>query len=347
MTAADPVLTEAAARYGLAPEELFPLPGGHVARVLGFTRSGCDYVLRISPPDPEINLVSTRAVLAFLQYLAKGTPEKPGGAAVPRPVSSSAGRLVESIPDPEQPGGLPYLATAFVRAEGALAEELPVEQWDGALIEGIGRAVGRFHALSREYVPADPALDRPGWEEVGSCFNPLSQLAQAADPASPHHWVLAKRETILAAVRRLPRTPDCYAIVHSDLHFGNFYFDFARRSVSMFDFDDCAYGWLVMDIAMNLLDALVLYRQPDRAAFAERFLRHYLRGYREENTLSDGWIARMPLFLKLLEIGLYLQVAELYDPADQESWVGRFMAGRKANIEGDAPFVGGKWSIVD
>ena len=46
------LLTLAAARYGLAPEQLRPLRGGNFAATYGFTQEGMDYVLKISPPDP-------------------------------------------------------------------------------------------------------------------------------------------------------------------------------------------------------------------------------------------------------------------------------------------------------
>jgi amicoumacin kinase len=327
------ILAGSAACWNIDPDSLEPLPGGHFAQVFGFTQNDRAYVLRITPPDSYVNLSATQAMLAFQNYLLAG------GAAVPGPVPSRSGQFIERVPDPNHPHGPPFLATVFTRAQGALAEALPVEAWDAALIENIGQTVGRLHYLSRSYASPGAALERPHWQHGQNCFNPIAELAAAQDPTSPHHWLLAHRAAVLDEIECLPKTSDVYAIIHADLHFGNFFFDFERRTVTILDFDDCAWGWLVMDIAMNLLDALVLYHGQDRSSFARRFLGSYLPGYRAENPLTPAWVDRLPLFLKLLEIGLYLQVADSYDPQDPDSWIGRFMSGRKESLQQGLPFV--------
>lgn len=331
------MLNTAASRYDIDPQTLTPLPGGHFNQVYGFERGGSAYVLRLTPPDAEINLEATRASLAFMKFLAGG------GVQVPEPVESPAGLLVETLADPANPEGRPYLASVFGRAAGALAEEMPVMVWEDALLEEIGRAVGHFHARSAAYHPA-PGLDRPRWDELGCCFNP-GEISAASDPASPHHWVLEKRAAVLEEIDRLPRSPGLYGIIHADLHFGNIYFERQPEagappwSVTLLDFDDCAYGWFAMDTAMNLLDAAVLRGARDWDAFAAAFLPHYLRGYRREHPFAADWLERLPLFLKLLELGLYLTVADDYDPNDSQSWVGKFMAGRRERIQADLPVV--------
>jgi Ser/Thr protein kinase RdoA (MazF antagonist) len=94
---------------------------------------------------------------------------------------------------------------------------------------------------------------------------------------------------------------------------------------------------------MNLLDASVLRASADIEAFANMhefahaFLTPYLRGYRSAHPLDPEWLAHLPLFLKLLEIGLYLMVADDYHPQDTDSWIGKFMANRRARIESDVP----------
>lgn len=357
--------------FGIDPQSITPLPGGHFNQVFSCKRSGEPdgraYVLRLTPPNEETDLHATYTILAFLKFLAGG------GIQVPEPVESLAGLLVEAIPDPANPGGPPYLASVFARAAGFLAEEMPVMVWEDSLIEAIGRAVGLFHACSSQYRP-QPALDRPHWEQGGSCFNPPGELAAAASPDSPHHWVLEKRAAVLAEIERLPREPGSYGLIHADLHFGNVYFE--RRaapegcggapvppenneaprtagaqgttsdpsgastwSVTLLDFDDCAYGWYAMDIAMNLLDAAVLRAPEDWDQFAAVFLIPYLRGYRSAHPFAPEWLAHLPLFLKLLEIGLYLMVADNYNPQDHESWIGKFMAGRRERIAANLPVV--------
>ena len=119
----------------------------------------------------------------------------------------------------------------------------------------------------------------------------------------------------------------------------NLFVDVAHNKVTILDFDDCAYGWYVMDVAMSVFDLVVLYPGPDTKDFAARFMNSYLKGYTAENDLSAFWISQLPHFLKLLEIGVYTQVYQFYDPKDADPWVGKFMAGRKDRIEQDVPYV--------
>jgi hypothetical protein len=84
---------------------------------------------------------------------------------------------------------------------------------------------------------------------------------------------------------------------------------------------------------------VVLYPGPDKEPFAHRFLANYLEGYRTEMPLDTFWLGQLPHFLKLIEIGVYYQVRGIYDPQDRESWVGRFMPGRRERIEHGVPYV--------
>ena len=61
-----------------------------------------------------------------------------------------------------------------------------------------------------------------------------------------------------------------------------------------------------MDIAMLLFDVLVVSNQPDRQQFGQRFLTNVLRGYIPSMPDSAFWVKQLPLFLKLLEISLFI-----------------------------------------
>jgi amicoumacin kinase len=322
------VVDYAASCYAISPAQLEPISGGFFNRVFQFSRDDGVFMLRITPPNEEIDVQATRAILAWMHFLGQG------GASVASPVLSVHHRLVEVC---EGEDGR-YLITAFLKAPGVVAEELSREQWSDALYQELGRAVGRMHALSRTYVPPDPTLRRPDWDQIVNCFNP----GQTLDPSQ--ETVAEKRGQILTAVQALPQHPDGYGLVHTDLHCANFFVDLATETVTIFDFDDCAYGWFVMDVAMFIFDLLVLYpgSEVDKQAFATRVLTRYLRGYLAENRLSPFWINRLSLFFKLLETGIYTQVYRHYDPArpDQsDRWVRTFMADRRRRIEAGVPYV--------
>ena len=309
----------AAAVFGAAPSTLFRLGGGNFSEVLAFTRQGRACVLRLTPPDPEINLGSLLSSLAVVDHLARG------GVAVPAPLRSLDGSLVVEISSEDGP----VLVSAFEKAPGVRGEELSADSWDTARIALLGGAVGRMHARGASYRPASPELARPAWDQVGNCFHPREE-AQG-------ELLRLRRAEALAAVQALPRSPDAYGLIHTDLHGGNFLFDLESQRITLLDFDDCAQGWYGMDIAMSLHDFCVLSAESDKDSCAARFLRAYLAGYLPEHFLAPAWLERLPLFLKLLETGLYCQVAPFAAEADPDSWTGRFMAGRQERIESAAP----------
>lgn len=318
-----PFIDAAARRYGVAAADLTPMVGGHATHVYSFTHGGKDCVLRITPPNGEIDLPAMRAILPWMHFLAAG------GAAVVAPVRAQSGHLIETI----EQDGQTYIAVAFERAPGIRGEELTFNQWNDALFTRLGQTAGKMHALAKAYTPPSADLKRPDWDAAANCFHPPEQF-----PPS-EALVAEKQARLFEYVQTLPKDRDNYGMIHADLHGGNFFVDVDTHTITVFDFDDCAYGWYVMDIAMSVFDMLVLYPGADKEAFAVRFLQSYLKGYRAENTLSAFWLGQLPYFLKLLEIGVYAEVRTYYNPADADSWVGRFMANRTARIENDVPYV--------
>ena len=320
----DTLLALAAQRYGLTPEQLHPLRGGNFATTYGFTREGADYVLKVSPPDADLDAAAMRAIWAWVHHLDAH------GASVAGPIPSMAGRLVEAI---EQEEG-PFLATAVRKAPGILAEELPYEQWSDALFRAWGRTAGKMHAIAQTYAPEDPALRRPEWDQGGNCFSSTIPDALANTAIAHHH------AQVRATLSTLPKDPSSHGMIHTDFHAANFFVEPETGVITVFDFDDCSRGWYAMDIAMALFDVLVVYPRQDRLAFAEHFLGQYIEGYLLEEPLDAFWVAQLPHFLKLLEINIYTQVYAGHDPADTTSWVGKFLAhDRKGRIERGEPYV--------
>ena len=319
---ASSLLTAVAARYGIAPSELTQLSGGHFAWVFGFRRPGQDCILRITPPNEDASLNSTRQILEWLAFLADH------GGPVSCPIRSLVGSLIEILDYADQT----YLSTAFEKAPGILAEEMLPEDWNDVLFQSLGRAVGSCHRIASQYLPLADSR-RPPWDQPTNCYNPLDAL-HGADAI-----LLAKRRSVLEALACLPKDAENYGLAHMDLHFANFFVDAASSKITFFDFDDCAYGWYLMDLAMLLFDALVVYGGADREKFARHFLEHLLRGYLPQKSLDRFWIAQLPLFLKLLEIGLYIILYRDYDPAESDGWASKFMPGRRERIEQDIPYV--------
>lgn len=312
-------LAQAAALYGVPASALRLMRGGHYTHVYRFSKDGADFVLRLMPRGEDQELIHLQATVHWLQYLVEG------GALVPEPAPTKNGSRVESILHE----GQEWLVMTVSLAPGILAENLGLDRWDPLLFQELGRTVGTVHALSRKYIP--PAgLRRPDWDASVNLFN---------HPAPEHEWLACKQAAVLDRIRKLPRGGEDYGMIHADLHFGNFIIDFSTRSITLIDFDDCAYGWFVMDLAVLLFDILVLYEGEERLEFAREFMIHLLSGYRSQSSISRFWVEQIPLFLKLLEINLYADLLYLEKTDHIDPWVAKFLPGRREKIEGDVPYV--------
>ncbi|MCP4427142.1 MAG: phosphotransferase [Chloroflexi bacterium] len=319
----DAILHEAQRRYGIKPENSKNL-GGFESYMYEFalsdsdSDSDSDYILRIAHSKrrtPDL----IQGEVDWINYLAAG------GAGVARAVLSDNDHLVEMIEDGQ---GGHFLATAFVKAPGGNAWQN--EQWNERLWVEYGRLLGRIHRLSKEYALPNLAWKRPSWDDpimrVENWLPPEEKLAQE------------KFVAVIEYLQSLPQDPDGYGLIHQDAHGGNFFVD-ADYNITLFDFDDCAYGHYVYDIAMALFYAIT--NRSDAAEFGPEFFSHFMRGYRRENQLDSKWFAEIPHFLKLREFDLYAVIFRSFDldKLDEHPWVAAFMKGRKEKLEGDVPYV--------
>lgn len=317
------ILQQATRLYGTKLSQITPVTGGHFADVYEFTREQEKVILRISPTDEYIDIQSTRSMLEWMAFVANHD------GPVSRPVRSQQGNLVETIRN----GNQDFLVVAYEKAPGMLAENLPPQDWSDELIQTLGCTLARLHRIAQVYLPVSAELKRPEWEQGGSCFNPRESMKNA-DRA-----ILQKRNKVLDTIKCLVKDCEGYGLAHLDLHFGNFYVDAARKNIVLLDFDECAYAWYMMDIAMLLFDVLVVYNGLEPIQFGERFLLNLLKGYHQQKRLSKFWVSQLPHFLKLLEIGVYLMLYRSYNPVTADAWVGKFMPGRRERIEQELPYV--------
>jgi Ser/Thr protein kinase RdoA (MazF antagonist) len=153
-------LSIAASLNGLSELDIQPMRGGHFAHVYSFRWEERDYILRLTPPNEDVDAQSQPSLLAWMAYLATH------GASVPAPLVSRQNNLFEVIPSVDGK----WLATAFTRARGVLSEELPLEQWNGSLFRTLGKAIGKVHAIARHYDPLD-GLSYLQWDGGSNLFN--------------------------------------------------------------------------------------------------------------------------------------------------------------------------------
>ena len=56
----------------------------------------------------------------------------------------------------------------------------------------------------------------------------------------------------------------------------------------------------------------------ERKSFMEHYMEQVMEGYSLENSLSDEWLERLPMFIKLIQAEEFLHYAQYLDEPDDE-----------------------------
>jgi Ser/Thr protein kinase RdoA (MazF antagonist) len=310
------ILDAALQRFAIDPARLRELDGFE-SFLYEYERDGEGFILRIGH-SLRRSVEMIQGEVDWINHLAAG------GAGVSRAIFSASNRLVEAIPDGQ---GGSFLATAFVKAPGRAPGN---EDWTPGFCETYGRLLGRIHALSRVYDPP-PGGRRPHWDDPLNIADLWRYLPPGEEAAR------RSLNDVISHLRALPVEPAGYGLIHQDAHTGNLFLTEDGR-ITLFDFDDCCYGWYIYDIAMVLFYGVMW--QPDPVAFTGYFMSHFLCGYRSQNDLDPAWLVELPAFLKLREIDLYAVIHDSFDLDHlNDPWVTGYMRGRKERIDAGRPYL--------
>jgi len=318
----DEILKTAMQRYDIAEGKIQAL-GGFESYIYGFEGDGGDFILRIAHSIRRSETL-IQGEVDWINYLAAG------GVPAAKAVCSADGNLVEAIDDGQD--GV-FLTTAFEKASGGPPGK---DNLSSDFFSDYGKVIGKMHALTKSYRPSNPAWKRLAWDAPGNLD--IESWLPASETS-----VLEKSQQLKTTLRALPITTDAYGLIHQDAHAGNFFID-ENGQITLFDFDDCVYGWFIYDIAMVLLYASMWGQ--DSVAFTGRFMPPFLQGYRQENQLDTAWLKEIPHFLKLREIDLYAVIHRSFDLENLDPWCTYYMNGRKEKIKNDVPFIGYDWETL-
>lgn len=317
------ILQEAMERYNIAANHIRQL-GGFESFIYEFRLGSREYILRISHSlRRNKNLI--HGEVDWINYLANG------GASVAKAIESKNGNLVELIDDSYSGQ---FLTTAFVKAKGQSPYAVG---WNPQIFETYGKLLGKIHKLTKQYKLSNPDWKRPEWDD------PIMQDIERHLP--PGEEVISKKYSeLMEHFNSLPRDRESYGLIHYDAHGGNLFIDEAGN-ITLFDFDDCAYGWFAYDIAMVLF-YIVIGRQ-DIPGFTHEFMQCFLKGYSKENKLNPIWLSEIPNFLKHREIDLYALIHRSFDINNiKDQWCARYMYGRREKIENDVPYIDYSFNLL-
>ncbi|MHC1747111.1 MAG: phosphotransferase enzyme family protein [Cellulosilyticaceae bacterium] len=273
------------------------------------------YILRISN-EPFNKLEQYEAEMDYVNYLSEMN------ANVSHVIPSVNNRLVEVINTHDNC----HFVSLFQKAKGHLPKLDNPSEWNAVLFYRWGKTMGKFHTLTKDYHPTKSVFKRKQWCEE---FN-------------------LKKEAILYSVWKqlidvmntFPKDQDSYGLIHNDFHHYNFYI--FEDYLTVFDFDDCLYHWYAYDIAIALYHALQTIpfsKTKERIAFGINFIKNFLKGYLEENTLDRKWLDRLPLFLEYRRICSYYFISNLWTEEKRNDSQQTYLKNMKEAIEQRIPIV--------
>lgn len=307
------LLGEILCRYGLSREAKL-LSAWH-AFTFDVHRGGARYILRMTANNHR----STAEIEGELDWM---TQVRADGIAVPQAIRSNRGRWIECIDGADAR----FSAVLFERLNGKMVSEA---DWNLGLFGKWGALVGRLH---RADAKAQVGVSRAIWSD--SDFLNIEAYIPDSLPE-----VKASARELIAAISDLPRDRNSFGIIHADVYQDNFFL--SHDGLELFDFDNCEYGFFVSDIAISLYAALWRLRpQADPQSFAEDFLSAFLEGYNREFNLPPRQLSRLPLFLRLREVFIYVVARKMLDlenltPIQAKLLTdrGRRIAARKAIVD--------------
>jgi Ser/Thr protein kinase RdoA (MazF antagonist) len=288
------ILREAAERYGVTKEKLTKVHDSvsmekdratSEKSLYQYEHQGTNSVLRLTIPQyVDFELIPGEA--DWINYLADN------GVRVPRAIPSEKGNLVEIIEVDDSS----CAAVCFEKVEGKPIDFNDSGEWNGELFAEYGRTIGKMHALTKRYDPADKSLSRMQWHEQDWLD---SHLLPAKSP------VRRKCEELIQALHTLPKDRDSYGLIHGDAHPWNVLLH--EGKIVLTDFDFCEQSWFASDIAIILFYAVMApIEGMDRISFGAHFMENFVEGYREENSIDALWLERIPSFLRLRMISKYI-----------------------------------------
>ena len=288
---------------------------GLLERIGGFEnllyRSPVGRVVRLTHTSRR-TVAFVEAEFAFMDHLARH------GVPVVAPIGSTNGRLVEEL---TTDAGQTLVAACMTEAPGGIRRS---PGWTPTEIETYGSLLGRMHAAAASF---RTEIRRPDWTD------PIFDVGLGSDTTDPE---LQQRLAEIKAAASKNLAGGTGLLIHQDAHLGNLFITDSGE-ITIFDFDDCAYGTPVHDVAIVLFYWVLGHEDPPEEA--RRFLGYFLKGYERHASLTSGWATGADLFLSYREIDIFWLV-ETEEPEESSPAELRFMTGRRQRILDGVPYLG-------
>ena len=290
------ILREAANRFGVANNKLTKLHDSlkiHKGKTFiekslyAYERAGKSFLLRLTRPD-YVDFELIKGEVYWINYLADNE------VRVPRAIPSEKGELVEVIEVEDSS----FAAVSFEKVKGRRIDFDNSDEWNAKLFGRYGQTIGRIHALTKRYEPADKSLTRMEWYEqdwfdIDKYVPPSESLSRK------------KCHELIRMIHALPKDRNSYGLIHGDAHPWNLLLH--NGNIILTDFDFCEYNWYVSDIAVALFYAIMApIEGMNRISFARCFMQNFMHGYSKEESIEACWMRQLPSFLRLRMVSKYV-----------------------------------------
>ncbi len=200
--------------------------------------------------------------LEFLEFLSRQ------GLPVSRPLRTTYGELSVKIHAPE---GLRY-ASVFTYAPG----DIPLGDLSVVQAAQLGETVARLHEVAADF--QTDAVRKP--LDLSYLLDESFGIISTHMRSRPAD--LSDLRDIIAQIKRqvaaLPQTAPYWSICWGDAHSGNVHFT-PDNQLTLFDFDQCGYGWRAFEIAKFLQTSI-------RTGMARKVRDAFLSGYESVQKLT-------------------------------------------------------------
>jgi amicoumacin kinase len=295
------IINELAERYAIRHDELEPIAGGYQNLIFEFVQNDKPSIFRISDSVARSEEM-IKSELEWCIYLFEQ------GVPLSRPLKSAAGHLSETA----ERDGIKMTATLFEKAPGrkmSYSEYLK----NAEVFKQLGKITGKIHKASENY--NSPNIKRNNWFENYYLKNFYNYVPETEIDIRNAY------ESLMKELKLLNCNQNSFGLIHGDINVGNFCI--SDNKITLFDFDECQYSWFAEDIAIQLFYTIYVFGDDsinERQEMADTFMSNFMSGYNSENDLDDYWIRKIPEFLKLRELIVYIGICKKWDLNNLSEW---------------------------
>lgn len=271
------------------------------------------YVLRISTPTEKggHTFSQQKSEIEWLLSL-----KQESDLIVPNPVKSFSGNYVITVEDTQfVPKFRNVVLFEWISGKSLGEEITPLNA------EHLGKIIAKLHNNSESY-SCKQEIDRPSWD-WGKIFGARSVFnsEHITEKLSKEEIEIFDKVSLIIKEDLLQKDASNFGLIHSDLHRGNIVID--SNNLGVIDFDDCGFGYFMMDIATILSSIL---RISKNEADYLQFKKHLLYGYNTTRYTGDINIRELATFLVMRDMVIVNFILGTNN-AEVLSWGGKRLKG--------------------